>query len=235
GGRLNDSYGLPFDYFVGVAATGAFAWGWWPEINAFPWLTGKRRPFAIAIVIIFLIAGGWASYVFDRKSPEQIPRLRITDAGPVRLPVGDDIRINVHFINDGPDDVRAPLPHTGVASKSGSPLTAKEEDQIFEKLNTIGPDPKSTVVLGPGQPRLTTFPDDLSKPPPLTQKKLDELHKQNSVLYVMASIGYFAGKSNSVWHTEWCEYYDLRLPDEILKLAQPHICLGHNGVFGPSL
>jgi hypothetical protein len=230
-GRLSDSIGLPYAYVLGLAAVACYAFGWWPQIAAMQFWTRARAIFAIVAACLVVMIGGWASFYFNPKPPP--PRVRITDLTPVTGVGPDDLRFNINYINDGPGFVRALRARGGVATSKGGRLSADKEDGLFKQLEVQKPEPNNKTETAMGAPGMWTFPEDVSKPSDLTRKRLEEWGEDKQILYVFAAVSYFDGKSNDIWNTERCEWWDLGLPKEILQRASPHFCIGHNGVYGP--
>ena len=156
------------------------------------------------------------------------PRVTISQVVPIKLPKENDLRFNVYFSNSGQHEIRGLTTHFGIATASG--LISKDiEDKIFRDLERLTPPPAaSTDMMEPGEPRNTTFPGQLDQHSGLTDAAV-----KGHVVYLAIVLGYFDARTKDIWYTEWCEFWDFRIPQELWPRMNAHKCFGHNGTIGP--
>jgi hypothetical protein len=160
----------------------------------------------------------------------QPPRLVIRQITPVWL-AKDDLRFNVNYSNDGQRGVRGTIAHFGIAI-AGDQILKPDLDKIFLGFRNLKqPDPKSTDSIQPGEVRTATLPGELETHTDLTEEKFREIQTKKQSLYLFVVIMFFDQDTNNAWQTELCQYWDYRVPPELVQRILPHLCTSHNGVF----
>ena len=159
------------------------------------------------------------------------PRVVVTQTLVFAPTKTDDLRINVYFSNQGLQPIASPTIHFSVATATGK-LAASIEDEIFSHLSAFTSPPiNSTDLMQVGDTRFSTLPSQLDQHTGITHDKLMEIMNHHGTFYLAVIIRFRVPKSNALWETEQCEYWDYNIPRRYYNLIAPHMCSGHNGIF----
>jgi len=187
--------------------------------------------FAFGIVFVSVLA---SIFIDEPRHFIVTPRVVITHAQPIFLSRDDGLRLNIDYTNLGPRAVRGIKVHYGIGFSIGGAFPRDRQDQAFVDLKKFPTDRDSSDFMETGANRNSTLPDDLNAHTDVTSDKLKEIQTTKGTLFIAIELSYFDDKTNDLWCTDFCEYWDYNVPQNLVENISPHLCVGHNGMVGPA-
>jgi hypothetical protein len=187
--------------------------------------------FVVCAALIVLASVFCSIFIPEPKHFVIYPRVAITQVQPIFLSQDDGIRFNIDFTNLGPRSVRGVTIHFGLGFSTGGAIPEERRNQAFADLAKLKlPDPKSADFMETGANRNNTLPGSLDEHTEVTSVKMKEIQQTKGMLFIAISISYFDDKTDDIWRTEFCEYWDYNIPQTLVNNISPHLCTAHNGI-----
>jgi hypothetical protein len=239
---------ISFSIAVAVCAASGFFIAYLNFVKSHPKEKTRQTRIGIfsAVGVIVVVAAVLASIAIPEPRPAGIseqqlkeaitqpPRVVLSAVEPVWVSKQDDLRFNINFSNQGQRAVRGLGIHFAVGTTPGGLVPDKKYDEIFADLEAkYPPSANSADFMQPGNNRNSTLPGQLDEHSLITPERLKETVKKKGVLFVAIVLNYFDDRTNDVWHTEFCEYWDYNIPEELVEHSLPHYCTSHNGIVAP--